>query len=158
MGSPLTVKALEALGRERLSRSFYMRDFLYSEISQTHAIPNIPDDPALALAAGRRLCQELLKPLQSDFGRIAIRSAYRSAKLNEFGNKNGFACATNDKNATHHIWDKRDSEGLMGPRHGSSSLGLRTDSVSPETGNASLGGFMTTSRTVRCISFQSYGR
>lgn len=91
-----------------------MRDFLYSEISQTHGIPNIPDDPALALAAGRRLCQELLEPLQSHFGRIAIRSAYRSAQLNEFGNKNGFACATNDKNAAHHIWDMRDGQGYMG--------------------------------------------
>ena len=33
MKSPKTVKALEDLGRVRLSDSFFMRDFMYSEIS-----------------------------------------------------------------------------------------------------------------------------
>jgi len=111
---PQSVKGLEALGRERLSRSFYMRDFLYSDIAQIHGIPNIPDDPDLALAAGRRLCRDLLEPLQSHFGRIAIRSAYRSAALNDFGNRNGLNCASNASNAADHIWDRRDGEGCMG--------------------------------------------
>ena len=44
---PATVKALEELGRVRLSRSFYLREFLYSEISNFHGIPNLPDDPDL---------------------------------------------------------------------------------------------------------------
>ena len=50
------MRALEELGRVRLSKSFYMRDFLYSEIANFHGIPNIPDDPDLAIAAGRKLC------------------------------------------------------------------------------------------------------
>lgn len=110
----MTVSAVEAFGRERLSKSFYMRDFLYSDISQMHGIPNVPEDPELAIAAGKRLCQELLEPLQSHFGRIAIRSAYRSAAVNDYGNKNGLKCASNDANAADHIWDLRDRDGCMG--------------------------------------------
>ena len=109
-----TVKALEAFGRERLSKSFYMRDFMYSDISQIHGIPNIPDDPDLALAAGRRLCEELLEPLQAHFGRLAIRSSFRSAAVNEFGNRNGLGCSSNEANAADHIWDRRDRDGCMG--------------------------------------------
>ena len=52
MKSPKSVKTLENFGRVRLSKSFFMRDFLYSEISQIEGIPNIPDDPKLAILAG----------------------------------------------------------------------------------------------------------
>ncbi|WP_191085326.1 hypothetical protein [Roseococcus microcysteis] len=114
MTKPLTVKALEAFGRERLSRTFFMRDFLHSDISQIHGIPNVPDDPDLAIQAGRRLCQELLEPLQNHFGRLAIRSAFRAAAVNDFGNKHGLNCASNEKNAADHIWDLRDANGHMG--------------------------------------------
>ncbi|MEL6384408.1 MAG: peptidase M15, partial [Cyanobacteria bacterium J06626_18] len=33
MKKPQTVKSLEEFGRVRLSKSFFMREFLYSEIS-----------------------------------------------------------------------------------------------------------------------------
>ena len=59
MKKPATVAALEKLGRVRLSRSFFMREFLYSEIANLHAMSNIPDDPDLAIAAGTRLCEDL---------------------------------------------------------------------------------------------------
>jgi hypothetical protein len=114
------VAELTRLGRTRLSANFFMRDFLYSEIAAVHGIPNIPDDPDLAIAAGRRLCEEILEPLQSAFGRIVIRSAYRSAALNAFGHRmtmNGdwaYGCASNRKNAARHIWDLRDEKGHMG--------------------------------------------
>jgi len=68
MRKPLSVRSLEQLGRVRLSSSFFMRDFLHSEIADLHGIPNVPDDPDLAIAAGRRLCEELLEPLQAAFG------------------------------------------------------------------------------------------
>ena len=106
--------ALEELGRVRLSPNFFMRDFLYSEIANLHGLPNIPEDPDLAVAAGTRLCQELLEPLNATFGRIAIRSAYRSPTVNAFGNDNGYACASNEANSASHIWDRRDSAGRMG--------------------------------------------
>jgi hypothetical protein len=111
---PGSVRGLEALGRVRLSRSFFLRDFLYSEIANLHRIPNVPDDPDLAIAAGRRLCEELLEPLVSAFGRLAIRSAYRSPAVNQFGNEHRLSCASNKRNAARHIWDRRDPEGYMG--------------------------------------------
>jgi hypothetical protein len=114
MRAPTSVKALEEFGRQRLSRSFFMRDFLYSDIAMIAQIPNIPDDPDLAIAAGRKLCEELLEPLQDRFGRLAIRSAYRSCAINEYGNKNKLNCASNEANYAHHIWDCRDADGHMG--------------------------------------------
>ena len=62
MRTPRTVRGLEEFSRIRLSPSFFMRDFLYSDISNLHGIPNLPADPDLAIAAGRRLCEELLEP------------------------------------------------------------------------------------------------
>ena len=91
-----------------------MRDMLYSEISNYYGIPNIPDDPDLAVKAGTKLCTELLEPLQKQFGRISIRSAYRSSTVNKFGNENKLNCATNEANYAKHIWDKRDKNGHMG--------------------------------------------
>jgi hypothetical protein len=67
-GRPGSVRSLEELGRVRLSASFFMRDFLHSEIADFHSIPNIPDDPDLAIAAGRKLCEQVLEPLQATFG------------------------------------------------------------------------------------------
>jgi hypothetical protein len=114
MKKPASIKSLEEFGRARLSKSFFMRDFLYSEIAAMHAIPNIPHNPNLAVEAGTRLCEELLEPLQASFGRIAIRSAYRSPEVNDFGNRNNLSCAGNAVNYGHHIWDQRDSDGCMG--------------------------------------------
>jgi hypothetical protein len=110
----LSYDALDRLGRERLSKSFFMRDFLYSEIANFYGMPNIPSDPELALAAGRRLCEELLEPLQEQFGRISIRSAFRSSEVNGFGNEKGHNCAGNERNYAAHIWDRRDADGCMG--------------------------------------------
>ena len=114
MKKPGSMRALEDMGRARLSENFFLRDFLHSEIAVIHGIPNIPDDPDLAIAAGRKLCEELLEPLQATFGRIAIRSAYRNAAVNDFGNRNGLNCASNAASAADHIWDRRDAEGFMG--------------------------------------------
>lgn len=114
INTPKTVAALEDLGRQRLSSSFYMRDFLYSEISAINGIPNIPEDPELAIATGKRLCEELLEPLQASFGRIAILSGYRSPAVNGFGNAHKLNCASNERNYARHIWDRRDENGHMG--------------------------------------------
>lgn len=106
--------ALEKLGRVRLSRHFFMRDFLYSEISNYHKIPNIPDDPDLAIAAGEKLCQELLDPLFETFGNVIVRSAFRASTVNKFGNENKLNCSSNERTYADHIWDKRDLKGRMG--------------------------------------------
>jgi hypothetical protein len=114
MRMPRTVRALENFGRIRLSRSFFMRDFLFSEIACIESMRNVPDDPALAISAGRALCANLLEPLQATFGRIAIRSAYRSPEVNAFGNEHGLSCASNERNRARHTWDRRSPDGGMG--------------------------------------------
>ena len=114
MRAPQSVSSLEDLGRVRLSKNFFMREFLYSEIANFYGKPNIPRDPDLAIAAGKRLCEEILEPLQATFGRVAIRSAYRSEEINALGNERGHNCGSNESNYAAHIWDKRDSEGLSG--------------------------------------------
>ncbi len=114
MRKPQSMKALEELGRVRLSPNFFFRDFLHSEISQFYSIPNIPDDPDLAIAAGTRLCEDVLEPLMARLGRISIRSAFRSAAVNDFGNRNKLNCGRNETNYASHIWDRRDAEGRMG--------------------------------------------
>ncbi len=114
MRKPQSMRGLEQLGRVRLSDSFYMRDFLHSEIASFYGMPNIPDDPDLAVAAGRQLCGQLLEPLKATFGAVAVRGAYRCAAVNEFGNKNGLNCARNSRAATRHVWDRRDADGNMG--------------------------------------------
>ncbi|NYH97087.1 hypothetical protein [Novosphingobium marinum] len=40
MKKPATVKAIEDLGRTRLSKSFFLRDFLYSDIAATRGMAN----------------------------------------------------------------------------------------------------------------------
>src|ERR1700674_3734859 len=90
-GRPGSVRSLEEFGRVRLSASFFMRDFLHSEIVDFYGIPDAPD---LAIAAGRKLCEQLLEPLQAPFGRLAIRSGYRAPAVNEFGNRHGLSCAS----------------------------------------------------------------
>jgi hypothetical protein len=107
-----TYTALDKFGRIRLSKNFFMRDFMYSEISNFYGEPNIPENPEKAEAAGRRLCEELLEPLNATFGRIAVRSAYRSPKINKLGNEKNHNCASNEKNFAHHIWDYHDDNGL----------------------------------------------
>lgn len=114
MRKPQSVKSLEALGRMRLSENFFMRDFLHSEIANFYAIPNIPDDPGLAIAAGKGLCETLLEPLRERFGRISIRSAYRSPAVNRLGNEMKLNCGSNESNYAGHIWDRRDADGNMG--------------------------------------------
>ena len=108
------IEALEEFGRERLSTHFFMRDFLYSEISAVHGIPNIPSQPQLAIEAGKGLCEDLLEPLHRTFGQVVVRSAFRSRAVNAYGNEHGFPCGSNKRNWAKHIWDSRDRDELMG--------------------------------------------
>ena len=120
MRKPASVQTLTDFGRVRLSRTFFMRDFLFSDIAAIHGFANIPEDPDLAVAAGTRLCEDLLEPLQDAFGRLAIRSAYRSPEVNGYGwraqaeGHQGYNCASNEANRAGHIWDARDAQGFMG--------------------------------------------
>jgi hypothetical protein len=114
MRAPKSVRSAEAFGRVQLSRTFFMREFLYSEIANVHGLTNLPTDPTLAIAAGRALCTTLLEPLQATFGRVAIRSAYRSPEVNALGNLRYGSCAANVRAQAKHIWDQRSLDGGMG--------------------------------------------
>jgi len=109
-----SLKALENLGRTRLSPGFFMRDFLYSEIAQIEGITNIPIDPELAVEAGGNLCRHVLEPIQAALGKVSIRSAYRSPEVNRIGNEKGYNCSSNAYNHARHIWDVRDEAGNYG--------------------------------------------
>lgn len=115
-----SVADLTELGRVRLSPNFFMRDMLYSEVGNFHCVQNIPEDPELAIAAGRNLCRRILEPLRAKFGQVCVRSAYRSSTLNAFcherykaGDKASW-CVDNESNYAEHIWDRRDSAGYLG--------------------------------------------
>ena len=105
---------LDKIGRVRLSQHFYMREFLHSEIAQLYGLTNAPEDIDVAIEAGKSLCSQVLEPLQDAWGRLHIRSGYRSAEVNQIGNEKKLNCASNAKNAAAHIWDARDSNGFMG--------------------------------------------
>ncbi len=111
---PTSVPGLDDLGRVRLSRHFFLRDFLHSEIADLNGIPNVPDDPDLAIAAGRALCETLLEPLCETFGPITIRSGLRTVAVNDLGNARGWSCARSESDFAGHIWDRRDAAGRMG--------------------------------------------
>lgn len=111
MRKPETVAALTKFGRIQLSPTFFMRDFLFSDIAAIHGLSNLPDNPGLAVEVGQKLCAELLEPLQATFGRIAIRSSYRSQQVNAYGNAHRYNCASNEANFAGHIWDMPDANG-----------------------------------------------
>ena len=118
-GSPIQpnksiLNALDAFGRQRLSRHYFMRDFLYSEIAAVHGIANVPDDAELAIKSGTALCRNLLEPLRHIFGHITIRSAFRSVNVNGFGNCHGMNCSSNKASYANHVWDHEDGDVYMG--------------------------------------------
>lgn len=106
MRKPASMWSLETFGRVKLSRHFYMRDFMYSEIAGFHGRTNVPENPDLAIENGRAFCTQLLDPLEETFGRVAVRSGYRSPDLNRYGNENKLNCARNDNPLECHIWDR----------------------------------------------------
>ena len=108
------LQALDKFGRQRLSKHYFMRDFLYSEVAEVHGIANVPDDAELAIKAGKAVCRNLLEPLRRVFGHITIRSAFRSANVNGFCNCHEMDCSSNKASYANHIWDHKDGDGYMG--------------------------------------------
>ena len=110
----MNYRELDRFARKRLSRHFFMRDFLYSEISACFGIPNFPDNPELAIHTGTQLCEQILEPIVDAYGPIQIRSGFRSATLNAVGAKKRLNCAANESNYAYHIWDHLDAAGDKG--------------------------------------------
>ena len=102
---PQSYPGLDRLGRIRLSRSFHLREFLYSEIAVHYGLRNVPEAGRIdhAIDAGTQLCERLLEPLQEQFGRVHIRSGYRSRAVNAAGVVGKHNCAAD--NDGFHTWD-----------------------------------------------------
>ena len=79
-----------------------------------NGIANVPDDAKLAIKSGTALCRNLLEPLRHVFGHITIRSAFRSANVNGFGNCHNMHCSSNKASYANHVWDHKDGDGYMG--------------------------------------------
>ena len=101
---PKSYSGLDRLGRIALSESFHLREFLYSEIAVQYQLRNVPDKGGIdtAVEAGSKLCQLLLEPLQQQFGRIHVRSGYRSLEVNAAG-VGKHNCAKDNRGF--HTWD-----------------------------------------------------
>lgn len=101
---PQTYAGLERLGRVALSENFHMREFLYSEIAVHYQLRNVPDKDRVtqALDVGSKLCSLLLEPIQRQFGRVHVRSGYRSLEVNAAGVKK-HNCAADNRGF--HTWD-----------------------------------------------------
>ena len=101
---PQSYSGLDRLGRIALSESFHMREFLYSEIAVQYQLRNVPEKDRIEIAveAGSKLCQLLLEPLQRQFGRIHVRSGYRSLNVNATG-VDKHNCAVDNRGF--HTWD-----------------------------------------------------
>lgn len=114
MNQQWSIKRLEEFGRTRLSKNFFMREMCYSEIAHTQGMVNVPSDSELAIYAGSQLCEKVFEPIQAVWGRLAIRSAFRSEEVNDYGNKNNLGCSSNQFSYANHIWDRRDANGFAG--------------------------------------------
>ena len=101
---PQSYSGLDRLGRIALSESFHMREFLYSEIAVHYQLRNVPDKERIdiAIEAGSKLCSLLLEPLQKQFGRVHVRSGYRSREVNAAGVQK-HNCAADNRGF--HTWD-----------------------------------------------------
>lgn len=71
MGRPTTVSALEDFGRERLSKTFFMRDFLFSDISQIHGISNVDAPIEQVMYIDKRLKEHNLLQAIARVNRVA---------------------------------------------------------------------------------------
>lgn len=100
---PQSYSGLDRLGRIALSENFHMREFLYSEVAVQYQLRNVPEKARVnsAIEAGSKLCNLLLEPLQKQFGRVHVRSGYRSLEVNAAGKKHN--CATDNRGF--HTWD-----------------------------------------------------
>ena len=110
-----TMSQLEDFGRIRLSRHFFMRDMLYSEVASVHGMRNVPINPKLAVEVGKKLCSTLLEPLHATFGHVSIRSAFRSAAVNDCGKQEKYVNVDGtEQNHARHIWDRLDENDKKG--------------------------------------------
>lgn len=70
MRKPRSIRSFENLGRVRLSESFFTPDFLHSGIADFYGIPNLPDEPELAIWGGSPALPGAARAASTTFGRL----------------------------------------------------------------------------------------
>lgn len=99
-------RTIEALARTRLSTHFLLRDFLFSSHAAAMGASNLPEDPALAIRAGRKLCEHVLEPILKEFGHFAVTYGYQSRQVTEVTWTT--LRRRNDRHSSSpHQWDRR---------------------------------------------------
>lgn len=68
---------LEALSLVRLSPNYIFRDLMYSTECAALGLSNYPENPEMAIRAGKALCAKILEPIREKFGGLAITFAYQ---------------------------------------------------------------------------------
>lgn len=96
---------IDALSRVRLSRNFILRDFLFCSSSASNGLSNFPEDPAQVVRSGRVLCDKLLEPILSKFGRFAITYGYQSRESMDLDLSRRSTPVSAHSSSPHH-WDR----------------------------------------------------
>ena len=71
------IRQYDKWSKTRLSKNFILRDFLFSAECAVMGLGNLPEDPAMAVRAGRALCDKVLEPVLAHFGKFAITFGYQ---------------------------------------------------------------------------------
>ena len=103
---PRDVRAIDTLARTRLSQHFLLRDFLFSSHAAAMGASNLPEDPRVAIRAGRQLCEQVLEPILKEFGHFAITYGYQSREVTE-ANWPPARRRVDRLSSTPHQWDRR---------------------------------------------------
>lgn len=79
-------KTIERFSRQRLSKNFIMRDFLYLSEATHRGVGNYPEaDHEHVLECGRQLCARVLEPVLEKFGNFAITYGYSNRQHMDWG-------------------------------------------------------------------------
>lgn len=96
------LKKFDDWTRQRVSKNFILRDFMYSSTADFFSISNKPSDhPEQVLKSAKALAAQLLEPILEKFGRFFITYGYSSRKILDtmFPNKN-------QHSSNPHQWDR----------------------------------------------------
>ena len=117
MRKPASMKALEELGRVRLSEHFFMREMLTARSRTSTASRISRTIPTLRSRPERGSARSCSNPCTRRSDTCRVRSAFRSVEVNTYGAERqdkGYSCGKTDWNRSRHVWDRRDAEGCMG--------------------------------------------
>src|SRR4051812_42606434 len=97
------IRQYDKWSKTRLSKSFIIRDFLFSTESAAMGLSNLPEDRSMVLRAGKALCEQVLEAVLTHFGRFAITFGYQCREAIEADSRSGKRL--NPRGSNPHQWD-----------------------------------------------------